>query len=197
MSRRAARKTIQCRYQGMTLQRPSNQILRLILWLAIVGLTFSEAAAKPAASDDACIELTWSKIDPVFDQWSPARLLRYGYAMTANSSHALEWYRKAALADDTRAKHNVGIILVLGLGMESDVARGIAWLDDSFADGSVDSALALGDFLGRRSASQRISTAPFSTTALPPRLAMCAIGMRLGILRCAVKVQAPDKYPHS
>lgn len=65
--------------------------------------------------------------------------------MTANPSHALEWYLKAARAGDTRAKHNAGIMLVLGLGVERDVARGIAWLDESFAAGSVESALALGE----------------------------------------------------
>ena len=112
------------------------------------------AAAAPgrnAPQDDTelCMGAACARIAPVFNRWDRPRRIRYGYGMTAREADAIKWYEKAARRGDARAMHNVGVMLVRGMGRPADPTEGRRWLTVSFERGIVESALMLGDMARR------------------------------------------------
>lgn len=60
---------------------------------------------------------------------------------------AAECYRKAAVSGDVRAMNNLGILLIEGLGVKSDVPEGLRWIRKAAAGGNPNSAFMLGSYL--------------------------------------------------
>ena len=53
--------------------------------------------------------------------------------MTANFQAAAYWYHRAARKGDARAAFNYGLMLIHGMGIDSDPARGLYWLQAAAA----------------------------------------------------------------
>ena len=79
----------------------------------------------------------------------------FGYGMTGRSEIAFHFLSKAAERGDSRAMHNIGLMLLRGEGTGQDTERGLDWLQRSFANGSVESALALGNLERRAGRTDR------------------------------------------
>ena len=93
---------------------------------------------------DGCVIDNCEELDPVFQQFDLIERIRYGYGMTNNNVTAFYWYRKSAGSGDSRAMHNVGIMLALGLGTEQDTSNASMWLQRAYEKGQMSSAIALG-----------------------------------------------------
>lgn len=68
-----------------------------------------------------------------FDRWQEARLLKFGYGMTADRQAAAYWYRRAAEKGDSRAAFNYGLMLIHGIGTNADPAEGFRLIETAAA----------------------------------------------------------------
>lgn len=93
------------------------------------GITGRDCLGSPCS--DGC----WCP----FDQWQEARLLKFGYGMTADREAAAYWYRRAAEKGDYRAAFNYGLMLIHGIGIEPDPEAGLPFLETA-ADASIQEA---------------------------------------------------------
>ena len=82
-----------------------------------------DCAARPCSADCWC----------PFDQWQEARLLKFGYGMTADRKAAAYWYRRAAEKGDARAGFNYGLMLIHGIGVAPDPGLGLTHLEKAAA----------------------------------------------------------------
>lgn len=102
-----------------------------VLALALSVLTTAGVAATREAPEHSprsydCTVLTCSLQCPcIFDQWQDARLLKFGYGMTADREAAAYWYRRAAEKGDARAAFNYGLMLIHGIGTEANTEEGL------------------------------------------------------------------------
>lgn len=99
----------------------------------------SPLPGSPRCATPACKDL-----HPVFNQFDVIERIRYGYGMTDKDVVAFYWYRKSAESGDSRAMHNVGIMLARGMGVERDSEEGASWLQRAYENGQMSSAIALG-----------------------------------------------------
>jgi len=95
--------------------------------------------AVPCARQGQILEFS------IFDQWNPAKRIRYGYGMTGKHDIAYKWYLKSAKKGDRRAMHNTGYMQVYGMGTPVDRASGMAWLNKAAEAGLTEALLALAD----------------------------------------------------
>lgn len=68
-----------------------------------------------------------------FNHWQEARLLKYGYGMTANREAAAYWYRRAAEKGDARAAFNYGFMLIHGIGADAEPEEGLRLVEKAAA----------------------------------------------------------------
>jgi len=84
-------------------------------------------SARFDCSEQACSAGCWCP----FDHWEEARLLKFGYGMTANREAAAYWYRRAAEKGDARAAFNYGFMLIHGIGTEPSPDEGARLLREA------------------------------------------------------------------
>ena len=95
--------------------------------LTTTGLAATrEEPAQSPLSHNCAVQTCSPPCSCLFDQWQEARLLKFGYGMTANREAAVYWYRRAAEQGDVRATFNYGLMLIRGIGTEADPAAGLA-----------------------------------------------------------------------
>lgn len=99
----------------------------------------------PDQADRCVLEGCLADCACLFDQWDPARRLKFGYGMTADPRAAAYWYRRAAEAGDPRAAYNWGLALKQGLGVERDLAASRSWLEKAANSGVLEAHYVLGN----------------------------------------------------
>src|SRR5215472_14149926 len=58
-----------------------------------------------------------------------------GEVVGLNSSEAVRWFLKAAIAGDPYAQHNLGVMLYRGRGVEHNPAEAMTWFEKAAAKG--------------------------------------------------------------
>lgn len=77
-------------------------------------------------------------------QFYTAMLYDMGKGISKNSTKAVLWYRKAALAGNHHAQHNLGVAYADGEGVKSDLSKAVFWWQMSASSGNTDSQYNLG-----------------------------------------------------
>jgi len=124
------------------------RVLSSVLLLGMMGAppAATREQARDRFDDPFCAGPVCTAACPcVFDQWQAARLLKFGYGMTADNDVAAYWYRRAAEKGDARAAFNYGLMLIDGLVTAPDPTTGLSLILEA-ADASVSEAwFALGN----------------------------------------------------
>ncbi len=108
-----------CRWQGCFLALALS-----VLTTAGMGAT-REAPERNPLSHNCAVQTCSPGCPCIFDMWQDARLLKFGYGMTADQEAAAYWYRRAAEKGDARAAFNYGLMLIHGIGTEADPIEGL------------------------------------------------------------------------
>lgn len=99
--------------------------LALTLPMAAPTAATRDEAVGGSAVDGCLARLCTPRCPCAFDRWQDARLLKFGYGMTADREAAAYWYRRAAEKGDFRAAFNYGFMLIHGIGAEADPSEGL------------------------------------------------------------------------
>gem|GEM_PF-5228089 len=109
--------------------------LDCILFVVLSALTSGALAAtrdvpeRIPAAHNCTVHACSPRCPCMFDEWQDARLLKFGYGMTADQEAAAYWYRRAAEKGDARAAFNYGLMLIYGIGTEADPEDGLRFIN--------------------------------------------------------------------
>jgi len=103
--------------------------LPLIMSATIGSAAKRDIVKRDYAARDCAVSPCSSGCWCPFNQWQDARLLKFGYGMTADRKAAAYWYRRAAEKGDARAAFNYGLMLIHGIGPDPDPQMGLSFLE--------------------------------------------------------------------
>lgn len=109
------------------------------VWLALSVPAAFARTSNPDCQPGACIA-----DDPAFKHYDRVERIRYGYGMTANHAAAFYWYAKSAKAGDSRAMLNTALMLLRGMGTETNESDAVVWLWKALDHGQPAAAIELG-----------------------------------------------------
>jgi TPR repeat protein len=113
-------------------------------WAFLAGLTLTISAQPPDKDVEQALEAVRisARSGDVVAQFSLGALLYYG---SADTSQAIEWFRKAAAQSFAPAELQMGQLYDFGFGVRQDDAKALVWYRKAAEHGSAAGLRAVGD----------------------------------------------------